>query len=244
MFDGLKGLLGRHDHGGDAHGRGPVPAEESRASALVARLVDTGIDGVGPFASAVSVAERARAGHPSAESAVHVVLRRHSRMVAASGFATGVGGLVTMPVALPANIVGFYVLATRTVAAIAHLRGYDVTRPEVRSAVLLCLLGSDAGQVLRSAGLPTGGPLSHLAQRRLPKDVLMIVNKGVGFRLLARLGGIGVLQTSRVLPVLGGAVGAGADVLLLRRIAKQAQSEFTPLSKSLPPGEEPAATGS
>ena len=224
-------LLGRRDDGEDTRAAGD---EESKATALVQRLVDAGIDGVGPFASAVSVAERARAGHPSAESAVHVVVRRHSRAAAASGFATGVGGLVTMPVALPANIVGFYVMATRMVAAVAHLRGYDVTRPEVRSAVLLCLLGSDAGEVLRSAGLPVGGALSGLATRRLPKDVLMIVNKGVGFRLLARLGSFGVLQTSKILPLLGGVVGAGADVLLLRRIAKHAEREFTPRSRELP----------
>ena len=215
--------------------------EDSKATVLVQRLIDTGIDGVGPFASAVSVAERARAGHPSAESAVHVVVRRHSRMVAASGFATGVGGLVTMPVALPANIAGFYVLATRMVAAVAHLRGYDVTKPEVRSAVLLALLGNDASQVLRSAGVPVpgvGGVLGGLATRRLPRDVLMIINKGVGFRLLARLGGVGILQSSRILPVLGGVVGAGADVVLLRRIAKHAEREFTPLNRPVP------ATGS
>ncbi|PPK98403.1 EcsC family protein [Kineococcus xinjiangensis] len=240
MFERLWGRRTRDD--AEVEGRAPG-AEESKATALVQRLIDTGVDGAGPFASAVSVAERARAGHPSAESAVHVVVRRHGRMAAGSGFATGVGGLVTMPVALPANIVGFYVLATRMVAAIAHLRGYDVSRPEVRSAVLLCLLGSDAGQVLRSAGLPTGGPLALLAQRRLPKDVLMIVNKGVGFRLLARLGSFGALQTSRILPVLGGVVGAGADLLLLRRIAKHAEREFTPRSNSAVPVAGEAAAG-
>ncbi|GAA4666037.1 hypothetical protein [Kineococcus glutinatus] len=238
------GLLKGWRGGGAGSGEGP-DAADSKATALVQRLVDVGIDGAGPFASAVAVAERARAGHPSAESAVHVVVRRHSRAVAGSGFATGVGGLVTMPVALPANVVGFYLLATRTVAAIAHLRGYDVTREEVRSAVLLTLVGSDAGQVLRSAGLPVGGPLSSLATRRLPRDVLVLVNKGVGFRLLGRLGSVGALQSSRIVPLLGGVVGAGADVVLLRRIAKHAQREFAPRTRAqVPPASGAPAAGS
>ena len=67
---------------------------------------------------------------------------------AIGGFVTSVGGFVTMPVALPVNVVEFYVQATRMVAAIATLRGYDVNDPRVRTAVLLTLVGSDADEVL------------------------------------------------------------------------------------------------
>lgn len=203
---------------------------DGKAAALVQRLLSVGIDGKGPFDGAAAVARDARKHHPSTESAVHDVVRRHTRLVGASGFATGVGGLVTLPVALPANVIGFYVLATRTVAAIAELRGYDTTRPEVRSAILLALVGADATDVLRSAGLPTGGRLTALATQRVPPAVLMLVNKGVGFRLLARFGATGVFRvSSRVVPVVGGIVGAGADMLMLRRIAKQAEHALPPL---------------
>ncbi|MCI2240368.1 EcsC family protein [Paenibacillus sp. TRM 82003] len=208
--------------------------DDSRAAALVQRLLAVGIDGKGPFDGAVAVASRARAGHPSTESAVHEVVRRHTRLVAASGFATGVGGLVTLPVALPANVAGFYVLATRAVAAVAELRGYDTSRPEVRSAVLLTLVGADATDVLKSAGLPRldiGGRLASLATRRWSPAVLMLLNKGVGFRLLARVGTGGLVRAgSRAVPVLGGAVGAGADALMLRRIAKHAEHALPPVA--------------
>ncbi|MGI4894198.1 MAG: EcsC family protein [Janthinobacterium lividum] len=203
---------------------------DGRAAVLVQRLLSVGIDGLGPFDGAAAVAGAARAHHPSTESAVHAVVRRHSRMVAASGFATGVGGLITLPVALPANVVGFYVLATRCVAAIAELRGYDTSRPEVRSVVLLTLVGADATDVLKAAGLPTGGRITALASQRLPPAVLMLVNKGVGFRLLARFGASGVFRvSSRVVPVVGGVVGAGMDTILLRRIAKQAEHALPPV---------------
>ncbi|WP_432497622.1 EcsC family protein [Kineococcus gypseus] len=235
--------MARRDAHGDAGTAGAGGGEPSRAEALVQRLLSVGIDGRGPFDGAREVARRARAEHPTTESAVHAVVRRHTRMVAASGFATGVGGLVTLPVALPANVVGFYVLATRAVAAIAELRGYDTTRSEVRSAVLLALVGADATDVLKSAGLPSldvGGRLAALATRRWPPSVLMLVNKGVGFRLLARLGTGGLVRAgSRFVPVLGGAVGAGADALMLRRIAKHAEHALPPVAAdALPAGEE------
>ncbi|NIZ93346.1 EcsC family protein [Kineococcus rubinsiae] len=216
-----------------AQSRPEVP-DDSRAAVLVQRLLAVGIDGRGPFDSAAEVARTARLRHPSTESAVHAVVRKHAKMVAASGFATGVGGLVTLPVALPVNVLGFYVLATRTVAAIAELRGYDTSRPEVRSAVLLTLVGSDATDVLRSAGLPTGGRVAALVSQRLPPAVLMFVNKGVGFRLLARIGASGLFRTStRLVPVLGGAVGAGLDTLMLQRIAKHAEHGLPPVATAV-----------
>src|SRR5262245_14038772 len=105
-------------------------------------MLDVGIDGRGPFHSAQAVADHQRAQSPDAESAVDAVVHSHLRLGAAGGFATGVGGFVTLPVALPANVVEFYLVATRMVAATASLRGYDLSRPEIRSAVLLTLVGA------------------------------------------------------------------------------------------------------
>jgi hypothetical protein len=70
---------------------------------------------------------------------------------------TGLGGFVTMPVALPVNIAEFYIQATRMVGGIATLRGYDLADPQVRTAVMLTLVGARADEVLAKAGLSTGG---------------------------------------------------------------------------------------
>lgn len=197
------------------------------AADLVQRLVDAGIEGVGPLDPARDVAERARAQAPDAEAAVGAVVASHTRLAAASGFVTGVGGFVTMPVSLPANVAGFYVVATRMVAAIAHLRGYDLAQPEVRTAVLLALVGADADDLLAKAGVASpGGRVTRFALRRLPASALMMVNKGIGFRLLTQLGRRGLARLGRAVPFAGGVLGAGLDAFLLRRIAAAARQEF------------------
>lgn len=200
---------------------------EQLATQLVQRLVDAGIDGVGPVDAARDVAERARQSTSSTGAATKKLVRSHTRLAAAGGFVTGLGGFLTMPVALPANVVGFYVLATRMVAGIAHLRGYDLTRDEVRSAVLLALVGADADDLLAKAGMATpGGRVRNLALRRLPGPALMVVNKGIGFRLLSQLGRRGLGRLGRGVPLAGGVIGAGLDAWLLRKIASAAQEEF------------------
>jgi hypothetical protein len=146
------------------------------------------------------------------------------------GFLTGVGGFVTLLVAVPLNVIEFYVLATRMVAAIARVRGYDIDRPQIRTAVLLTLVGADADDLLRRAGVLTtagvGERLTSLAAQRLPAPALMVLNKGVGFRLLTRAGRSVFSRLGRGVPIAGGAVGAGLDVYLLAKIAEGARREF------------------
>lgn len=198
------------------------------AITLVRQLLDTGIDGRGPFDPAATVADAALAKHSGdVEKAVDEVLRDHLRLAAANGFVTNLGGFVTLPVALPANVLGFYVLATRMAASVAALRGHDLADDRIRTAILLSLVGADAQEVLARAGMvaPTGR-MTHLATQRLPGPALMVINKGVGFRLLASAGRSTFARFGRAIPVVGGAVGAGLDTWLMKQLADHVREEF------------------
>ena len=194
---------------------------------LVERLLRSGIDGLGPFASAAVVAANARAATPTEAAAVDRVIRNHVRLAAAEGFLTGLGGFVTMVVALPANVWAFHLLATRMVAAIAAIHGHDVSTAEGRAAVLLTLAGDDADDILRRAGAIAGqGKLTSVALRGLPPPALMAVNKGVVFRLLVRFSRSGLARFGKLVPGIGGAIGAGVDAFLVRRIGQRARKDF------------------
>lgn len=207
------------------------------AASLVERLLDIGIDGRGSFDSAQTIADGARREKAEPEAAIESVVAEHTKLAAVGGFVTGLGGFVTLPIALPANVIEFYAVATRMVAAIAALRGYDLKQQGVRSAVMLTLVGADADDLLRKAGVVTTGRLASLAAERLPGPALMVLNKGIGFRLVSTMGRGALARFGRGVPVLGGVVGAGVDVYLLRKIADQARLEFPrgPASQSEKP---------
>lgn len=216
-----------------------APTEESMttrtAQALVDKLMDIGMDGLGPLDSVQEVVADARREHPDRERAIDAICRKHIKAAAGGGFVTGVGGLFTLPVALPANIVEFYVLATRMVASVATVRGYDITRPEVRSAVLLALVGADSQELLRKAGVPTTGRLAQLAMKNLPQTAIMMINKGVGFRIVTQLSARTLGRLGRAVPLAGGLIGAGLDGWLMNTIADHAREEFPP--RALAAGE-------
>ncbi|CCH76407.1 conserved hypothetical protein [Nostocoides japonicum T1-X7] len=213
------------DDAGRPADRGVV---ESSALRLAEGLLDVGITGKGPFHSAADIADKALArSGGDVEKAVRAVVRSHVAMGSASGFVTSVGGFTTLALAMPANIVGFYLVATRMTAAVARLRGYDVDNPQIRTAVLLTLVGADAEDLLVKAGLATaGGGVTNLAAQRLPGPVLMVVNKAVAFRILTKAGADTFKRFGKRIPLVGGAVGGGLDGWLLGRIADNARREF------------------
>ncbi|MGO0576321.1 EcsC family protein [Ornithinimicrobium panacihumi] len=211
------------------------------AKGFVGKIVDLGIDGVGPLGSSSQVVAKARRKHGNnVEKAVNEIVTDHVKMAGVGGFVTGFGGLVTMPVSLPANVLEFYTLATRMVAGIAETRGYDVSTEGARAAILLSLVGADADDLIQKAGLGaasamTGsGRLARMAMSRMPKAAGMMINKAVGFRLLTSVGGKALSRFIRFVPVAGGVVGAGLDGLLMKRIADHAKREF-PLRETAEP---------
>ncbi len=70
-------MLNPHD-GRNLDGRGA-------ADALVDAILSFGVDGVGPFKSAVQLAEEHRARHLDPEQAVDKLIATHTRLVAGRG---------------------------------------------------------------------------------------------------------------------------------------------------------------
>jgi len=199
---------------------------------LVEMLVDTGLEGRGPLRSVREVTDEAltKSGG-DAEKAIAALARATTIKGGIGGFVTGIGGFVTMPISLPVNVAEFYLQAVRMVGAIATLRGYDISEPRVRTAILLTLVGSDADEVLKKAGMTTAGSrVTSYALGGLPPAVLMMVNKAVGFRLMRGVSEKTLSRLGRGLPLAGGVVGAGLDGFMMKKIADHAMKEFPAVS--------------
>jgi len=198
----------------------------SAGLAVVNKVVSMGIDGLGPLADARSVAQEYLAQHGDVEKAIERLIATHVRLVGATGFATGVGGAFTMPVAIPADITLLYAYAARCSAAVAHLRGYDTTSEEVRSAVLLSLLGSAGAAVLADIGIQVANKSAMAALKQLPGRVLIEINKKVGYRLFTKFGTKGTVNLVKWIPLAGGGVGAAMNIATMRSVGRYARSTF------------------
>src|SRR5438128_319795 len=120
--------------------------EESKALRLVKKLADYGIDGVGPLSSAADLAAEYSIdqSYESADERVDALIRWETAKNFTSGFIAGLGGLITLPVAIPA-FGASWIIQARMCAAIAAIYDHDIRSDRVRTMVLLTLLG-DAGK--------------------------------------------------------------------------------------------------
>src|SRR5690606_34509259 len=94
--------------------------------------------------------------------------------------------------------------------------------------------GADSEDVLRKAGITSGGKLAQMVLGRLPKAALMVVNKAVAFRISTLMGARTLGRLGRFVPVVGGFVGAGLDAYLISRIAHDARAHGRQQRVSVP----------
>lgn len=162
----------------------------------------------------------------SVTKAVDSMVRWQITAAATTGFVSSLGGLATMPLTLPANIAGVLAIQLRMIGAIAELGGYHEATEEKKTGMYLCLLGAQAGNMLSKTTAQFSIKFTTAALQRLPGTVLTQINRAVGFRLFTKFGETGLVNINKMIPVLGGVVGAGVDAFSTYSIAKAAQALF------------------
>ncbi len=200
------------------------------ASRGIRQFLDKAIDGFTGFPGARETARRHLARSRDIDRAVRDVIEQHVRLAGAQGFVTNIGGVVTMAIAIPANMAGVGILQVRLVATIQHLRGYDVKDPRVRTAALMTLLGEDDVEAAIKRGEFPGRPHDvAVASGEADPRLLEQVGSHVTQALVTRVGGKqATLAVTRRIPVIGGAVSAGIDAYSTYLIGRYATREFPP----------------
>jgi len=145
---------------------------------------------------------------------------------ATSGFLTGLGGIITLPVAIPANMASVLLVQVRMIAAIAHMGGYDLKDDQVKTFVFTCLAGNSAKEILKSSGISIGRKLAISGIKKIPFKIITKINKAVGFRLLTKFGEKGVINLGKMVPIAGGILGGTLDAVSTNIIGKTAQKLF------------------
>ncbi len=101
---------------------------DNKALQLVKYILDKGIDGVGPFCSATELAREyiEDSSYASSESRIDSLINWETSKNFTSGFVTGLGGLITLPITIPAAIGASWVIQARIAAAIAVIADHDI----------------------------------------------------------------------------------------------------------------------
>ena len=157
---------------------------------------------------------------------VDSLIRWQNTKAGAAGFVTGLGGFATMPVTIPANLASVLYVQIRMIAAIAKMGGHDLKSDKIRTLVLACLAGDGTMEILRDVGIQAGKKAAQIAINKISGAVITKINQAVGFRLVTKAGSTGVVNLTKMVPFLGGVIGAAFDATVTNMIGNAARDIF------------------
>lgn len=186
--------------------------------------VMSGIDRVSPPIEQFAADYQSK--NETAADAARKMIRMQVAKCTASGFINGFGGVVTLPVTIPANIGSVLYVQTRMIACTAYLAGYDVQSDQVQTLVYACLAGVAVGDIMKRTGIEFGKKFAMAAVKKIPGEVLIKINQEVGFRLLTKFGEKGLINIGKLIPGVGALIGGGFDFAETKAIGARAYRMF------------------
>ncbi|MGN1103869.1 MAG: EcsC family protein [Candidatus Coproplasma sp.] len=143
-----------------------------------------------------------------------------------SGFLTGFGGFITLPVTLPANVTSVLYVQMRMISCIAYMAGMELNSDSTQTFVYACLAGVTVNEIVKQVGIKFGIKFATSMVKKIPGKVLTKINQKVGFRFLTKFGSKGLINIGKCVPFVGAVVGGSFDLVETKVIADRAYHWF------------------
>ena len=171
---------------------------------------DKALQGIPKVSKSVDeLAEDYSSKYPTAEKAAKALVANQLVKCTTSGFLTGLGGIITLPVAVPANVSSVLYVQLRMIAAVAKLGGYEPNTDQVQTLVYACMTGQAVADVLKGTGVKLGTKIATASIEKISGATLTrIINLG------------------KMVPLAGGVIGGGFDLVTTNIIAQNALKLF------------------
>lgn len=184
------------------------------------------INGLPGTESAAELAESYMKNGESKLEQANSLIRWQNSKAGTSGFLTGLGGAITMPVTIPANLASILYIQLRMIAAIAHIGGCDIKDDRIKALAFMCLAGNSAKDIAKDAGIVIGTKVTTNAIKNISGHTIATINKMVGFRLLTKFGEKGVINLGKLVPLVGGVIGGSVDAIATNLVGNTARDTF------------------
>lgn len=218
------------------------PLSEAKAGKILDAIYEKALNGILMVSRSVDeIVDDYLSHHDTPKSAARSLARWQVAKCGTSGFLSGLGGIVSLPVTIPANIGSVMYVQMRMIAAIAKIGGYDVNSDQVQTLVYMCLTGTTIADIVKETGIQIGEKSLTAAIKKIPGAVLTKINQKMSFRFITKFGEKGVINLGKLVPIAGGLIGGGVDIastIVISRNAIRMFIENEALDMSEPTEEE------
>ena len=179
--------------------KNPKTISQEDIMSLLDSCYDKCLHGVPKVSQSVEdLAEDYLKKYDTREDACRAMLNNQIIKCTTSGFITGFGGIITMPVTLPANIGSVLYVQMRMIACVAYMSGYELNSDQTQTFVYACLAGVAVNELIKQAGIKFGVKFANGLIKKIPGKVLTKINQKVGFRFITKFGTKGIINLGKM----------------------------------------------
>ena len=184
---------------------------DDKPNALV-RLIDQLIE-IDPKVVAQYV-DKLRSQNPvlTNDELARKIVSRKSHKNGLVGAATGIPGLLALPLTIPADVYASWKIQIYMALCIAYAYGHTAQTTDLRSDIYLILAGDAAKEALKRAGIAVG---KELTKRAVSKYVTREVMKKIGVvlsrKIITKAGEKSLTSFMKLVPLVGAPVGYAFD---------------------------------
>ena len=136
------------------------------------------------------------------------VVRRKAFKIGLVGAATGLGGLITLPVAVPADLAASWRIQATMVFAIAYIYGHTAETTDLKTDIYIILAGNAAKEALRRVGIETAkGITKKMVGKYITREMMKRMWKVVGQKIITKAGQKSLTSFVKMVPIVGAPVG-------------------------------------
>lgn len=148
----------------------------------------------------------------SSDELAQKVLNRKSIKNGLIGAVTGLGGLITLPVSIPSDLVCSWRIQASMAFSISYIYGHTKDTKDLKTDLYLILAGDSGKEVLKRFGIEISKNITKKAvDRYITRDIMVKIWRVVGRKIITKAGEKSMTSFMKMVPLVGAPVGFVID---------------------------------
>jgi len=149
------------------------------------------------------------------------ILHRKSIKNGLIGAITGLGGLLTLPVSIPADLICSWRIQASMAFSIAYVYGHTKDTTDLKTDLYLILAGDSVKEALKRFGIEASKAITKKAvEKYITRDIMIKIWKVVGQKIITKAGEKSLTSFMKMVPLIGAPVGFTFDWASTQAVGK------------------------
>lgn len=163
----------------------------------------------------------------SCDKLAHKILDRKSVKNGLVGAITGLGGLITLPISVPADLICTWRIQAAMAFSIAYVYGHTKNTIDLKTDLYIIIAGDSVKQALKRVGIEVTKSVTKKAvQKYVTRDVMVKIWKVVGQKIITKAGEKSLTSFMKMVPLVGAPVGFVFDWVATQAVGRFAISYY------------------